>query len=197
MSAFATLIEQGINRALRLDPDASRRLAELNGKVILLEIAEEHRPLRFYIAPTESGVSLRREYEGLPDVTISGTPSVFLRQFFSGPTVSGEMTVRGDIELGQRFQRIVSNLKPDWEEGLAQLVGDIPAHQLGRAARALREWGGQALRTVGQDAAEYLKEEALIAAKRERVQAFLQDVDRLRADVDRLEKRVQRLSTAP
>lgn len=197
MSVLETFVDQTLNRVLQLDPDAARRFADLNGKVILLEVAEAGSPMRFYVMPTQSGVQLRRDYDGLPDVTISGTASVFLRQLTRGTTVSGELVVRGDIELGQRFQRIVAGIRPDWEEGLAQLVGDIPAHQLGRAARAFHDWSKHALQTLGANTAEYLQEEAFIAAKRERVQAFLHEVDTLRADTDRLEKRVQRLMTKP
>ncbi|MBI3898132.1 MAG: SCP2 sterol-binding domain-containing protein [Gammaproteobacteria bacterium] len=193
MSVLGGLFEAAINRALHLDPEATRRFGELHGKAILLEIADEHTPLRLYVLPTASGVGLQREYDRTPDVTISGTREIFMKQLLRGPTVSGELTIRGDIELGQRFQRIVSSLDPDWEEGLARVIGDIPAHQLGRFARGFRQWGVRAAQTLGVDAAEYLQEEAFVLAKRERVQAFLRDVDNLRADTDRLEKRVQRL----
>ena len=187
------LLERAINRALHLDPDALMRLRELSGKSILLELAAEGAPLRFYVLPTESGLHLRRDFDRTPDVTISGTVSVFLGQLMRGPTVSDALTIRGDIELGQRFQRILSNLDPDWEEGAARLIGDVPAHQLARAARGFRDWARASLRTLGLDGAEYLQEEAFVLAKRERVADFLREVDRLRADTDRLEKRLQRL----
>lgn len=195
MSAIERLLEEAVNRALQLDPDAIRRLGALEGKVILLELAAEGAPLRFYLFPGASGLRLQRAYDRMPDVTISGTAAVFLRQLVRGPTVSDALTIRGDIELGQRFQRILSGLEPDWEEGLARVVGDVPAHQIARLAQGLREWAGQALQTLGADGAEYLQEEALILARRERVREFLREVDRLRADTDRLEKRLQRLAS--
>lgn len=195
VSVLGRLLQGAINRALQLDPDAVRRLRELSGKAILLELAAEGAPLRVYVLPSESGLKLLREYDRMPDVTISGTASVFLGQLLRGPTVSDALTIRGDIELGQRFQRILSNARPDWEEGLARLVGDVPAHQLARVAHGLRDWAAQALRTLGADGAEYLQEEAFVLAKRERVAEFLREVDRLRADTDRLEKRLQRLRT--
>lgn len=190
---LARLIEAAANRALRLDPDALRRLGELEGRVLLLELAAEGAPLRFYVLPGRHGLTLNADYDRQPDVTISGTVPVFLGQLLRGPRVSQALTIRGDIELGQRFQRILSRLDPDWEEGLAAIVGDVAAHQAGRAARGLREWARAALGALGDDAAEYLQEEAYVAAKRERVAQFLREVDRLRADVDRLESRVQRL----
>jgi ubiquinone biosynthesis accessory factor UbiJ len=188
------LFEAGFNRVLQLDPDALRRFSELHGKVILLEIALSGAPLRIYLLPSHDAVGLRREYAGLPDVTISGPPSVFLNALVGGPAVSAALTIRGDIELGQRFQRIVSHLAPDWEEGLAHVVGDIPAHQFARLARGFVEWNRQTLRTLGVNGAEYLQEEAFVLAKRERVQELLREVDRLRADADRLEKRIERLT---
>lgn len=161
----------------------------------MIELAGEGTPLRLYVSPTSEGLRFARECETLPDVTISGTPSVFLNQLRGGPSVSDALTIRGDIELGQRFQRAISGFAPDWEEGIARFVGDVPAHQIGRVARGVFAWSRQALQTLGLDTAEYLKEEALVLAKRDRVQTFLRDVDQLRADVDRLEKRIERLGS--
>jgi ubiquinone biosynthesis protein UbiJ len=188
------LIEAAVNRAIHLDPDIRRRLGELEGKIILLEIAGDTAPLRVYVQPSTEGLRLTNDSDHLPDVTISGTPSVFLNQVMRGPTVSDELTLRGDIELGQRFQRTLRQFKPDWEEGLSRVVGDLAAHQIGLFARTLRRWGTDAARTLGRDAADYLTEESFVLAKRERVKSFLQDVDRLRADVDRLEQRLVRLA---
>ena len=193
IEVLARLFETAANRALRLDPDALRRLGELEGKVLLLELAAEGAPLKLYVLPGPHGLRFLPAYDRQPEVTISGTPGVFLSQLTRGPQVSQALTIRGDIELGQRFQRILSRLEPDWEEGLAGLLGDVAAHQAARFARGLSAWGRRALRTLGDDAAEYLREEAYVLAKRERVTQFLRDVDRLRADADRLESRVRRL----
>jgi len=193
--SIETLAERAINQVLRLDPDAQRRFGELGGKTLLVEIAAEGEPLRIFVSPSAEGVTLRREFDRVPDVTISGTVSIFLRQWRGGATtVSDELTIRGDIELGQRFQRALSALDPDWEEGMARVLGDLPAHQIARFVRAARGWARQAVATLVEDSAEYLKEEAFIAAKRERVADFLRAVDVLRADVDRLEQRLQRLT---
>jgi len=190
---LARLIEAAVNRALRLDPEALRRLGELEGRVLLLEVASEGAPLRVYLLPGPRGLELRAEHEREPDVTISGTVPVFLNQFLRGPQVSQTLVIRGDIELGQRFQRILRRLDPDWEEGLARLIGDVGARQAGRMARGLRDRARAALRALAADTTEYLQEEIYLAAKRERVAQFLREVDRLRADADRLERRVQHL----
>lgn len=192
-SRIAVLLEEALDRLLALDPDTRERLIGLDGKVICLELADDTAPLRVYVLPDAAGVRLTRAYSGLPDVTITGTPAVFLRQL-AGPAVSAELKIRGDVELGSRFQRALSGFAPDWEEGLSRIVGDVPAHQIGRVARALREFGERTARTLEQDAAEYLREEARLAVPRARVERFLEEVDRLRMDVDRLEKRLERVT---
>jgi ubiquinone biosynthesis protein UbiJ len=135
-----------------------------------------------------------------PDVTIRGNVPLFARLLIGDatptPSTSAALEISGDIELGQRFQRILRTLDIDWEEQASRLVGDVAAHQIGRAARALRAWGRDAVRTLGQDATEYLQEESRVLAKRPQVDGFLRDVDRLRGDVDRLLKRLERLESS-
>jgi len=189
------LAERVINRVLRLDVDARRRFGELEGKTILVEMAAEGAPLRFFISPHADGLTLRRESERTPDVTISGTPSIFIRQWRRKDTgTEGALVIRGDVELGQRFQRALSSLNPDWEEGIARVLGDLPAHQIVRFARSMSGWARNAVNTLAEDGADYLKEEAFIMAKREHVSQFLREVDALRSDVDRLEQRLQHLA---
>lgn len=189
------LAERVVNRVLRLDPDARRRFGELAGKTILIEVAAEGVPLRFFVSPGADGIAFRRESDRTPDVTISGTTSIFLHQWRGGnAAISDELTIRGDIELGQRFQRALSALDPDWEEGLARAIGDLPAHQIARFTRAARAWTRTVATTLAEDTAEYLQEEAFVLAKRQRVAAFLRAVDVLRSDADRLEQRLQRLA---
>lgn len=194
--ATATLLDGAqvlFNRLLVYDPDTQQRLHALAGKVICLELRDA--PLRLYVLPTATGVELCGAHDGAVDVTIAGSAAVFARLLSArGRTpVAGELQISGDIELGQRFQRIVRGLDIDGEEMIARLVGDLPARQLGNAFRAARAWALHAGTTLERDAVEYLQEEVRVLAKREQVAAFLSGVDRVRADVDRLEQRIKRL----
>jgi ubiquinone biosynthesis protein UbiJ len=203
---FLPVLEELVNRVLRLDPQALRRLGELDGRTVCLRVtlgdgdaqggASPGAPVTLYMAPSESGLRLLAGHEA-PDVTITGSVPLFARLLFGDeapkPRAGRALQISGDIELGQRFQRILQTLDPDWEEQAARLVGDVAAHQLGRAVRALRAWGRQTAQTLGQDVTEYLQEESRVLAKRARVAAFLRAVDTLRADADRMQKRLERL----
>lgn len=209
---MTAVLEQAVNRLLRLDPETLARLGALDGKCIGLRLAGADRDLEFFLFPSAAGFRVRatrdvadsREGGGRatpgaivePDVTIRGDVPVFTRLVFGGnpATRAGELQIRGDIELGQDFQRLLRALDIDWEEHAAHVVGDVAAHQLGRAARGLRAWARQSGETLRQDAREYLQEESRLLAKREAVDGFLRAVDELRADADRLEQRLARLT---
>jgi ubiquinone biosynthesis protein UbiJ len=194
---FARLAEAALNRLLWLDPAALQRLGELDGKRLRLHLTDPAgQPWDLDLLPSEAGLRfdpVSGDHE--PDVTIVGTSAVFAQLLF-GETPPGrhaELTIRGDIELGNRFRSILERLDLDWEEPVSHVTGDVVAHALGRAARDLRVWARAAARSLGQDVADYLQEESRLLARRERVESFLADAERLHADTDRLEKRLARL----
>ena len=196
---MTAVLEDAINRLLRLDPDTLARLGEFDGKCIGLRLAGDDRDLEFFLFPSAAGFRVRATHDTAPDVTIRGDVPVFTRLVFGGsPTTrAGELQISGDIDLGQDFQRILRALDIDWEERTAHVVGDVAAHQLGRVARGLRAWARQSGEYLRQDVREYLQEESRLLAKRESVDRFLGAVDTLRADADRLEQRLTRLMGAP
>ncbi len=185
-------IEEAVNRILRLDPETLRRLGELQGKTIRLDLGTDARAFMLDVEPSAQGLRFRRQSEHEPDVTLRGSVPVFARLARTG-IAAGELQISGDVELGSRFKRILEGIEIDWEEPLARVVGDIAAHQIGRAARAIRGWSEDAARSLARDVAEYLQEESRMLAPQVRVEQFLLAVDTLRADADRLQKRLERL----
>lgn len=193
-------MEDAANRILRLDSETLQRLGELDGKVVCLQYrqaSEPQSPLTWYVLPSEGGLRLVRDYDGQADVTITGNLPAFARLMAgdsaSAMFASAEMQIRGDMELGQRFQRIMREMEIDWEEHASRYVGDILAHKLGNLLRGMHTWQAQARENLSRDLVEYLQEESLLLPWREGVEAFMRGVDTLRGDIDRLEKRVQRL----
>ncbi len=189
-------LEETINRLLRLDPDTLARLGELDGKCIAVHLARAGSDAEFFLFPSVGGFRIRGTPDGVPDVTIRGDVPVFARLVFGGNGTSraGELQISGDIELGQHFQRLLKQIDLDWEEQAARVVGDVAAHQLGRAVRGLRDWARQSRGYLEQDAREYLMEESRLLPRRDAVEQFLRAVDTLRADADRLEKRIEQIA---
>ena len=194
MSVTAGL-ETALNTALRHDPDAFKRLENFSDKVIAIEL--QGLDLTLYLLPGANGISLMSQYPAEPDTTLCGTPLAMAKMAL-GPDASkilftGEVTIRGDVETGQRFKRLLDELDIDWEEQLSLYSGDVVAHKLGDLLRATAAWGQQTLTILGQDAAEYLQLEGQDLPLPGTVRQYLQAVDAVRDDTARLEARVARL----
>lgn len=190
-------LESALNRYLRLDPDTLQRLAALSGKVIGIELRDLD--ITLYLLPHAQGMQLLDGHETAPDTLLRGTPISLARLGWAkqekGTLFSGDVEIRGDVELGQRFKAILDGIDIDWEEQLSRLTGDVVAHQAGNAVRDILGWSRRAADTLSRDAVEYLHEESRDLPKRDEVEEFLAGVDALRSDTDRLEARVIRLQT--
>jgi len=198
--------------ALSLDPDGRRRLAELQGKILCIEVAAP--AVTLFMLPAATGIEFRRALEDgdAPDVTITGSAFALANlaragragaaTTGSGATNTGahenrdRVTVRGDAETGQAFRKIIAELDLDWEELLARGVGDTAARKLGRALRGLGAWAEESFTLARENAADYLTEEKAVFITDTALRRFARQVDQTRADVDRLAQRVQRIKRA-
>jgi len=193
-AAFAAL-EQLLNQTIRLDPEATARLAPMHGRVIKLELIGLG--LALYLIPDVNGIQLLSHFEGEADATLRGTPMDLARMGSSQDSAdqlfSGAVEIEGDSGLAHRFGEFLSSIDIDWEEQLSHLTGDVIAHEAGRLTRGLLGWAGQARKTAGLDLREYLQEELRLLPGRYEIEPFLAEVDRLRDDAERAAARLDRL----
>lgn len=147
---------------------------------------------------------------GGADAVISGSPFALFKLLTEGAgraagpppdRARASAHVTGDAEVAGRYRELFALARPDLEEELSRLVGDLPARRLSLAAQGAISWIGKLGRTVGENVAEYLQEESRDLPARAEVEEFLQGVDRLRDTADRVEARLarieQRLKGAP
>ncbi len=199
------LAEPLINRALKLDPEFLESLEPLRGKLLALELGGTD--VTVYLSLSGDGVTLyqRSEAEEIlrgraPDVGVSGTPAALLRMLGKmrrGDAGFGdEVRLSGDVAVMETLRDAFRRLDVDLEEQLSRLVGDIAAHEIGRAARAVLSWGENLRQTLLADSGEYLVEELRVSPPRHELEDFAAEVDRIRDDVERIEKRIARLHAA-
>lgn len=185
-------IENVLNRGLPRSPRAQELCAQLAGRRIAIEA-----PSMARLLVESTGNSLRVTQGSLPaDAEIIGGPLSLLALGGSAagtPISRGEVEVRGDAELAQKFHELARLLRPDPEEELSVFVGDVAAHRIGRLARGALGWTRDAAATLLQDVGEYFSHERGDLVSREEGEQFLRGVDALREDVDRIDARLELL----
>jgi ubiquinone biosynthesis accessory factor UbiJ len=186
-------IENVLNRGLPRSPRAQQLCAELAGRRIAIEA-----PAVARLLVESTGNSLRITRGTLPaDAEVIGGPLSLLALGGSAadePLSRGEVEVRGDAELAQKFQELARLLRPDPEEELSILIGDVAAHRIGRLARGALDWTRNAAATLLQDVGEYFSHERGDLVSREEGEQFLRGVDALREGLDRLDARIELLT---
>lgn len=187
-------IERAIDTLLQLDPDTRQRLSSLEGKVIAINMTQP--TVSVVLSIVDQRVNVIGQTDTPADTTLTGTLSA-LRSLSSGNDAlyQGDVTVEGDIGIGQELKEIVASLDPDWEEFLSPVLGDTVVHQLSVFGQGLSSWMHRTRSAMRQNTSEYLQEEAEVLAPNSEIQAFCLEVDEVRAAGDRLEARVNRLES--
>jgi ubiquinone biosynthesis accessory factor UbiJ len=192
---FLGALQKGLNSWLALDPESKRRLQAMQGKIVSVELLAVD--VTFHLVFTPGGIELQRDEVSKSDTVIKGTPLRLLHLALSRENrqkfFSDDVSITGNLELGQQVIDLFDHLEIDWEEILSRLIGDVSAHHLGSIARRFTSWAGQTNATIIQNVNEYVHEEIALFPPREAMQDFFHDVDALRMDTDRLEARVAHL----
>jgi ubiquinone biosynthesis protein UbiJ len=145
------------------------------------------------------------------DAVISGSPFALFNLLTGGAahTAGGATSnhprpaarIVGDAEVAERYRELFALARPDLEEELSRLIGDLPARRLSLAAQGALGWVKRFGRTARENVAEYLQEESRDLVAKPEVEEFVQGVDRLRDTAERVEARLlrieQRLKVAP
>jgi ubiquinone biosynthesis protein UbiJ len=188
-------IENLLNRNLPRSPRAEALCGSLRGKSVRIEA----RGLGWIVdvEALANSVKLTKGARDVPpDASISG--SLLSLAALAGPSPEeiirrGDVTIAGDAEVAQKFRELAMLLKPDVEEELSRLIGDTPAHQALKLARAAQRFGRRAFDTGLRNTAEYFAHESRDLVSRPEAEDFYRGVEALRSDLDRLEARTRQL----
>lgn len=186
---IGNLLNRGLPRSVR----AQQLCAELAGRSLALEVRGLGR-LRLESDGTRLAVT---PGAAAADAELSVGPLGLLALAGAGAQAAvqrGEAGMSGDGEIAARFRELLTLLKPDPEEELALVLGDVPAHQLARLSRRAAAWSAQAADTAWRTSADYLAHERADLVPRQEGEQFLRGVDALREDLDRVSARLELLA---
>jgi len=185
-----------LNRNIAGSSRARSLCAKLEGRSLAVHV-EAPLPLHVGVRVEQGVVHLDRSPSEEPDASITGTPIALLALVGRDSPArlrDGTVTLTGDAELVQSFHELLQAARPDLEEEVARLVGDVPAHQLGNLARSVSGWSRRSFTTLTTNVAEYLQEESRDLVTRTEADEFNSAVDDLREAADRLEARIELLT---
>jgi len=214
--AWLASIEALFNRGIAGSAEASALAQRLNATMIRIEVhgitAVEASVMGGRLAllaagsKTEAaaevatGTSGARAGSTTADATIAGSPLALLRLVRGGPTrrdPAAAAQVRGDAQIADSYRRLFALARPDLEEELSRVVGDLPARRLAQFGARSFAWALRAQRTAGDNVAEYLQEESRDLVNRAELEEFLRGVDAVRDTAERIEARLKRLERMP
>ena len=188
--------EVGGNRLLAYDEAALAGCRELQGHCIAIEITDLD--FRLYCHPGDWGIRLSQNPPPREaDARISGRLMALVNLAAEEDKLSTSMQERvafhGDVKLAQKLQRILAGLEIDWEEALADHIGDVAAFQVHQRARRLGEWLKRSADSLLRTTSEYLREEAKASPTGVEFELLQARVTGLKHDVARAEVRLARL----
>jgi ubiquinone biosynthesis accessory factor UbiJ len=190
---LSATLERLLNRGLPRSVRARQLTAQLRNRSVAVEVREFTR-----VRVSSNGATLAVAQDGAPaDATLAGGPLALLALLGAAPEAvvqRGDVSITGDAEVARQFRELVTLLRPDPEEELSLLLGDVPAHQLGRLARSGVAWGAKAASTTLHNLAEYLGHERGHLVPRNEGEQFLRGVEAVREGVDRVAARIELLA---
>jgi ubiquinone biosynthesis protein UbiJ len=183
-----------LNSNIHESTPARELCLQLSGTVVAIRV--DNTALAAYIRVFDEALDVVTSSPEEPDIVICGSLMTLAKmagQSGEAAVRDGSLQLTGDAEQAERFQKLLLDAKPDIEEQLSGVVGDIAAHRLGEIARGIGRWGRDAKKTMGDNIREYLQEESRDTPSRYEVERFTAKVNTLRDDVARVEARLNRL----
>lgn len=186
----ATMLEHAINAALNLDPQATEKLAVINGRRVSVQL--ENMPQTWLFSIDDARLSLLQESEAAAeaDVRLRGNLGGFLQLFRGADKVAdkqNKLYIEGDVYAAQQFQRVMAELAPDFDAVLRARLGDGLGGAAASALQMLRSQGERAKEKAESWLQEFVQGEAGFVSQTE---FALQT-----AELERLQSRLRALET--
>lgn len=125
-----------LNHILRQEKEATNRLLGQKGRIVHLQ----WRTLSMTLVATPAGLLDLAPAAAKPDLILAATeesPLALAQGVFRGERPA--VRIEGDVQLAAEVNWLVDHVRWDIEEDLSRMIGDVPAHTLSQAARAVAE----------------------------------------------------------
>jgi len=188
------VIETSLNTLIKDDPNLVRRLARLKGQVIQVHLKELNKTLTFVFSQQ---IDVLANYEGQPDcylsLHLSVLPELREQSNITKLIKQDKLVLEGDIQLAQKFSQLMTDCKPDIEEWLSRVTGDVVAHTVVQGAKNVGSLFSSQLNKHQNHLAQVLTEEWKIAPAPLEIAYFCDQVDDVKSQAARVEAKLAAL----
>ena len=184
-----------INRRINEQTPARELAAALEGCSMAVRV--DNTALAVFLRVDSGALQLQSHYEDAPDVVLSGSPISLKTLAGSAPQQvirDGHVTMSGDATIGQKFQQLLRLAKPDLEDALANVVGDVVANQTSTVVRGVGRAAANLSERAHHRFGDYLTTDTGALPTQEQFAAFRRDNETLRDDLARAQARVRLLA---
>lgn len=193
-AVLLSTLEMLMNRYVQADIKSVKALLPYQNKLINIEITDFN--LSLYIKVTDYGFLITDESDDPISTKISGTMLNFinlgLNKASNSAFYSSDLTISGDLMLGEQIRAILTAVDMDWQAELAEYMPDAIAHYLVKGVKRTAETLQYVGKSVRSTVSDYVMHEARYLPLSIEVKQWYQEVATVRNDVDRLEMRLER-----
>ncbi len=186
-----TALVRAINHVLSREEWALRDLSHHQGRVI--ELILPIGSMQWQIQD-DSFIALLSEIHPRPDLVLEIDANSF--STLSAPQGSIKdramraVKITGDAQLAQLIAKLSNQLRWEYEEDLAKIIGDAPAHFICTQAKRFAQATEKALLDLQGNMVEYLSEEKKVLLHQRDFISHKMEIQAVRDAVERLEKRI-------
>ncbi|MGF1722666.1 SCP2 domain-containing protein [Vibrio kyushuensis] len=188
------VVETSFNRLIQDDPELVRRLTRLKGQVIQVHLKELNKTLTFVFSQQ---VDVLADYEGEADcylsLNLSVLPELREQANITDLIKQDKLDLQGDIQLAQKFAQLMKDCKPDIEEWLSRLTGDVVAHSLVQSVKDLSGFVQKQACKKQSHLAQVITEEWQITPPPLEIAYFCDQVEELASQAERIETLLNKL----
>lgn len=188
------VVETTLNTLIKDDPELGRRLARLKGQVIQVHLKEINKTLTFVFSQQ---IDVLANYEGEPDcylsLNLAVLPELRDQSNITKLIKQDKLVLEGDIQLAQKFSQLMTDCKPDIEEWLSRVTGDVVAHTVIKGAENFGQFVMAQASKHQNHLAQVITEEWKVAPAPLEVAHFCDQVDELKSHAARVEAKLNQL----
>ncbi|MCX7554427.1 SCP2 sterol-binding domain-containing protein [Marinicella sp. S1101] len=190
---LAKLLSNAIQKLLKYDQKSSKKLTHHADKKVKITIQPINQSV--VVCIHEDTLSVETDTSIEVDTTISGKPTALFAMSTNQhiPGLDG-VSINGDATTGQFMADFLKQLEPDWEEAWCDLLGEVPGYHVNQFIKSIKSAGSNLINSFQTSSKEYLLEENRELVSPREMEAFLDNVDDLRADTDRIERKIKQIT---